>query len=188
MREYSDGLANIIFVGRCAPNKKIEDLMSAFSYFQQTVEPRSRFIQVGSYTGTERYQAYIQAFGREHNVDNFLFSGSIRQDRLNAIYAKADLFLSMSEHEGFCIPLIESMTHDVPVLAYAAAAVPETLDGAGVLFHEKNYEMIAEMMGKLVHDSALREAVLKGQRERLKRFEDRNLEEELRGHLAPLLN
>ena len=93
----------------------------------------------------------------------------------------------MSEHEGFCIPIIESMLHDVPVIAYNAAAVPETLDGAGVLFDTKNFAMVAEMIGRLVKDSSLREAVLAGQRVRLKRYLDRNLESELRQHLAPLI-
>ena len=99
----------------------------------------------------------------------------------------ADLFLCMSEHEGFGIPIIESMVHDVPVLAYAAGAVPETLDGAGVLVHEKRYEPMAEMMGQLTTETALRQAVIAGQRKRIARYRSRDLTAELRTCLAPLL-
>ena len=111
----------------------------------------------------------------------------MRQDELNAAYKASSVFLCMSEHEGFCIPLIEAMVHDVPILAYAAAAVPETLDGAGVLVREKRYDLIAEMMGRLVRDQALRNAVIQGQRDRLARYEQRDLAGELRRHLGPLL-
>jgi glycosyltransferase involved in cell wall biosynthesis len=95
--------------------------------------------------------------------------------------------LCMSEHEGFCIPVLESMAHDVPVMAYAAAAVPETMDGAGIVFSEKDFPSIAEMMGHLVNDQALRAGVLRGQRDRIARYRERDLEGELRQHLAPLL-
>jgi hypothetical protein len=77
-------------------------------------------------------------------LKNVEFVGAVRQDELNAYYAVARAFLCLSDHEGFCIPLLEAMAHDVPVVAYAAGAVPETLDGAGVLVREKNYDLIAE--------------------------------------------
>jgi len=93
----------------------------------------------------------------------------------------------MSEHEGFCIPILESMMHDVPVIGYAAAAVPETMDGAGVLFSEKRYDMIAELMGRVITDTPFRDALIKGQRQRLERFINRDPAAELKQHLAPLL-
>jgi glycosyltransferase involved in cell wall biosynthesis len=110
----------------------------------------------------------------------------VPQSQLNAVYRSAHLFLCMSEHEGFCIPVIESMAHGVPVLAYAAAALPETVDGAGVLFKAKQYPWVAEMMGRAVHDAAFRSAVLRGQEARLARFRQRDLKAELAQHLAPL--
>ena len=75
-----------------------------------------------------------------------------------------------------------------PILAYAAAAVPETLDGAGVLTHDKDYESIAEMMHTMVTDSKLRASILEGQKERISRFRNRDPEAELREHMAPLLS
>ncbi len=187
MKKYDDSITNVIFVGRCVPNKKIEDVISAFHYFNKYVEPHSRLIHVGSFAGTEPYYHLLLTQIKELGLNNVFFTKSIPQASLNAVYKCADIFLSMSEHEGFCIPLIESMVHDVPVLAYSAAAVPETMDGAGVLFTEKKYELISEMMGQIVHNTTFKNAIIKGQRERLTRFKDRNLESELKQHLAPLL-
>ena len=187
LREYRDGLANILFVGRCAPNKKIEDLLNAFYYFQRYVQPASRLIHVGSFAGMEQYHALLLTRSRELQLKNVEFVGAVRQDELNAYYAVARAFLCLSDHEGFCIPLLEAMTHDVPVVAYAAGAVPETLDGAGVLVREKNYDLIAETLGRVSEDAALRTALLQGQRERLARYERQDLEADLKRLLAPLL-
>ncbi|HSA18220.1 MAG TPA: glycosyltransferase family 4 protein [Kiritimatiellia bacterium] len=187
LKKYDDGLVNVLFVGRCVPNKRLEDGLAAFHYFQRYVEPASRFIHAGSFAGVEQYHALLLTMMRDLRLQNVELIGSVRQDELNACYKSARLFLCMSEHEGFCIPLIESLVHDVPVLAYAAAAVPGTLDGAGVLFREKRFDLVAEMMGRLVRDASLRGAVLKGQRERLARYEQRDLAAELRNHLASLL-
>jgi len=186
LRGLDDGKINVIFVGRGVPNKRIEDLLSAFHYFRQTVEKNSRFIHVGSYTGVERYQALIQAQARRLCIENCVFTGSVPQAELTAYYQGAHLFLCMSEHEGFCIPLIESMAHDLPVMAYKAAAVPETLAGAGVMFAEKRWDYAAEMMGRLAQDKNLRAKIIAGQRERLRRYESNNLAAELKKILAPL--
>ncbi len=186
-KEFDDGKKNILFVGRCAPNKRIEDLLYAFHYYQRYVEPHSRLIIAGSYSGLESYYAYQLTQQRELKIRDVVFTGSIRQDTLNACYRAADLFLCMSEHEGFCIPVIESMVMDVPVLAYAAAAVPGTMDGAGVLFHEKRFDLVAEMMGRLTAEGPLRESILQGQRARIERYEARDLREELKTRLDPVL-
>ena len=188
LRNYRRGESvNVLFVGRCAPNKRIEDLLYAFYYFQKFVEPDSRLVHVGSYAGLERYYALLRTKAVELRLQNVVFAGSVRQEELNAYYRSADVFLCMSEHEGFCIPLLESMHHGLPVLAYDAGAVAETLDGSGVLFREKDFAGIAEMIQRLARDAALREAVIQGQRERLARYAARNLESDLRGMLEPLL-
>ena len=142
---------------------------------------------VGSYAGLERYYVLLQTKAHELKLKNVFFAGSVRQPELNAYYKSADVFLCMSEHEGFCIPLLESMAHDVPIVAYAAGAVPETLDGSGILFDEKRFDLVAEMMGRVVNDRALRSSIIQSQRARLQRYAARNLEEELRRHLTGLL-
>lgn len=188
LRQYRDGLVNVLFVGRCAPNKKIEDLLNAFYYFQRYVQPASRLIHVGSHAGMEQYHALLLTRSRELQLKNVEFAGSVRQDELNAYYEVAKAFLCLSDHEGFCIPLLEAMTHAVPVVAYAAGAVPETLDGAGVLVREKNYDLIAETLGRVTEDEPLRAAILAGQRERLARYEKQDLAADLKRLLAPLLS
>jgi glycosyltransferase involved in cell wall biosynthesis len=152
LRQYRDGMVNVLFVGRCAPNKRIEDLLNAFYYFQRYVQPASRLIHVGSYAGMEQYHALLLTRMRELQLKNVELVGSVRQDELNAYYEVSRAFLCLSDHEGFCIPLLEAMTHDVPVVAYAAGAVPETLDGAGVLVREKRYDLIAEVLGRVAED------------------------------------
>lgn len=187
LRQYRDGLTNVLFVGRCVPNKRIEDLLNAFYYFQRYVQPASRFIHVGSYAGMEQYHALLLTRARELQLKNVELVGSVRQEELNAFYQVAKVFLCLSEHEGFCIPLIEAMVHDVPVAAYAAGAVPETLAGTGVLFREKRFDLIAETLGRMCEDEALRKALLRAQRERLARYEQQNPAADLERYLKPLL-
>ncbi len=186
-RQWRDGMVNILFVGRGVPNKRLEDVLYAFYYFQRYVCPDSRLIHAGSYAGLERYQAMILSMARSLKLSRVEMTGPISQRELAACFNSADLFLCMSEHEGFCIPLLEAMQCNVPILAYDAAAVPQTMDGAGVLFREKRFDLIAEMMGRLTTPGPLREAVLAGQQARIARFNARNPAEELRNHLAPLL-
>ena len=187
IKRFNDGCVNVLFVGRCAPNKCIEDALRAFAVYHRDVNGSSRFIHVGSFDGTERYYYYLLTLAKDLGIGNIHFARSVPQDMLNAYYSCADVFLSMSEHEGFCIPLLECMERDIPVLAFAAAAVPETLDGAGVLFKEKDYPSVAEMLHRLACEEPLRKAVLQKQQERLARYKSRDLATELRAHLAPLL-
>ena len=91
----------------------------------------------------------------------------------------------MSEHEGFCIPVIEAMYHNLPVVAYASSAVPDTMDGAGILFSEKNYPLVAETMDRLVTSQSLRNGVISTQNSRVKRYFDRDYENDLREMIRP---
>lgn len=185
--QMRDGMKNILFVGRCAPNKRIEDLIFAFYFFQKYVTKESRLIHVGSWAGLERYYALLRTKVADLRLENVLFTGSISPAQLRAHFQTADVFLSVSEHEGFCIPLIEAMAHGVPVMAFEAGAVPGTLDGAGVLFREKKLDAIAEMLGRLCGDQALRESVIAKQRERVDRYFAQNIPDRWRIVLAPFL-
>jgi glycosyltransferase involved in cell wall biosynthesis len=167
-----DGLINILFVGRIVPNKRIEDHIRLAELYKRYVDSYYRFIFVGRYDGLPRYHAQIRALIAEFQMlpDRFWFTGPVPDEDLAAFYRWADAYVSLSEHEGFCVPLVEAMAADVPVLAYAAGAVPETLGGAGVLFAPKDLEFAAEMLGMLVYDRPVRDAVLAGQRRRLQAF------------------
>jgi len=168
----SDGLINILFVGRIVPNKRIEDHIRLAEVYKRYVDSYYRFIFVGRYDGVPRYYAQLRALIAEYRMlpDRFWFTGPVPDDDLAAFYRWADVYVSLSEHEGFCVPLVEAMAADVPVLAYAAGAVPETLGGAGVLFSPRDLELAAETMGMLVYDRPFREAVIAGQRQRLQDF------------------
>jgi L-malate glycosyltransferase len=167
-----DGLINILFVGRIVPNKRIEDHIRLAEMYKRYVDSYYRFIFVGRYDGLPRYYAQVRALISEFQMlpDRFWFTGPVPDEDLAAFYRWADVYVSLSEHEGFCVPLVEAMAADVPVLAYAAGAVPETLGGAGVLFSPKDLEFAAEMMGTLVYDHAVRQQVIDGQRRRVRDF------------------
>jgi L-malate glycosyltransferase len=184
-----DGLANILFVGRIAPNKKIEDHIRLAEHFKRYVDTQYRFIFVGNDQAVPRYTAAIQALIAEYKMlpDRFWFTGAVPVDELAAYYRHAHAYVSLSEHEGFCVPLVEAMAMDVPVLAYGAAAVPETLAGAGVCFTPKDLELAAEWLGALVYDQPLREQIIAGQRQRVTAFGRDRLEPRLQSLLSELM-
>lgn len=184
----SDGLINILFVGRIVPNKRIEDHIRLAETYKRYIDSYYRFIFVGRYDGLPRYYAQVRALISEFKMlpDRFWFTGAVPDEDLAAFYRWADVYVSLSEHEGFCVPLVEAMAADVPVLAYAAGAVPETLGGAGVLFAPKDLELAAEMLGMLVYDRPVRDRVIDGQRRRLDDFSPARLESRLNEIVASL--
>lgn len=183
-----DGLVNFLFVGRIAPNKRIEDIIRLAEHYKRYVDAYYRFIFVGRYDGVPRYYASVRALIAEYDMlpERFLFTGPVPDVDLAAYYRAAAVYISMSEHEGFCVPLLEAMAAGVPVLAYAAAAVPDTLGGAGVQFAPKDIERAAELLGALTFDEDLRNAVIAGQRRRLADFGDDRLERQLRSLVSTL--
>ena len=184
-----DGLINILFVGRIVPNKKIEDHIRLAEMYKRYIDSYYRFIFVGRYDGLPRYYAQIRALIDQYEMlpDRFWFTGPVPDDDLAAFYRWSDAYVSLSEHEGFCVPLVEAMAADVPVVAYAAGAVPETLGGAGLLFAPKDLEVAAELLGTVVYDRGVRTGVLEGQRRRLQDFAPSRIEQRLRQTLELVL-
>lgn len=183
-----DGLVNFLFVGRIAPNKKIEDIIRLAEFYKRYIDAYYRFIFVGRFDVVPRYYSMIRALMTEFRLlnDRFVFTGPISDEELAVYYRHAAVYISMSEHEGFCVPLVEAMAADVPVLAYAAAAVPDTLAGAGVQFAPKDLEYAAELLGALAFDDGLRTQVIAGQRRRLADFGDARITRELAALLHTL--
>jgi glycosyltransferase involved in cell wall biosynthesis len=181
----SDGRANFLFVGRVYPNKRFEDLARLAFFYKKYVSEDFRFLLVGKAGRMERYQQSVQDLADRWGLrpSEFLFTGHLAPDDLLACYAASDLFVSMSEHEGFAVPLVESMLMDLPILAYAAGAVPDTLEGAGVQFLEKNYEELAEMAHELVTNESLRTSVVESERRRVERFSPQRVEADLLGYV-----
>ena len=177
----SDGLMNFLYVGRIVPNKKIEDHIRLAEHYKRYVDIDYRFIFVGKTDGLPRYYNAVRALVTEYHMppDRFIFTGPVPDDDLVTYYRMARVYISMSEHEGFCVPLIEAMAADVPVLAYASTAVPDTLGGAGVQFAPKDLEFAAELLCELAYNDDLRARVIAGQRRRLADFGDDRLRRDL---------
>lgn len=173
---------NFLFVGRIVPNKKIEDIILLAEHFKRYVDAEYRFIFVGRADGVPRYYAAVRALIERFQMlpERFLFTGAVSDWELAAYYRTASVYISMSEHEGFCVPLLEAMAAGVPVLAYASSAVPDTLGGAGVAFAPKDMEHAAELLGQLAFDPALRDRVIERQYRRLEAFSEARITERLR--------
>jgi glycosyltransferase involved in cell wall biosynthesis len=172
----------LVFVGRLSANKRQEDLVKLL-YYVRRARPRARLDLVGA-PWQPGYSAWIAELAAELGVgDGLTLTGKVTQQEMVTYLRTADVYVSMSEHEGFGMPLIESMYVGVPVLAYDVAAVGETMGGAGVLFRRKEYEYLAEVVVQLLEDGALRERLITRQRRRAADF----LEPRVREQFVALL-
>jgi glycosyltransferase involved in cell wall biosynthesis len=187
-KRLEDGTINILHVGRLVPQKKIEDLIRVFYLFQKRVPKESRLILVGTDSGVRNYGRALKEMVDELGLrEKVLFAGFATFRELITYYAAADLYLCLSEHEGFCVPLVESMFFELPIIAYLTGGITETLNGAGVGLKQKNWEEIAEIMTMILENNDLRESIIRGQKERLLDLSLEKTRERLKGHLAPFL-
>lgn len=186
-REYDDAWVNVVFVGRVIPNKRFEDVIRAFHAYKRWFNPRSRLLLVGSHSGFERYLTMLYRFVADIGASDVHFAGQVSNEELTAYYEVADVFLCASEHEGFCVPILEAFHMGVPVLAYAATAVPATMDGAGLLYTDKNPMDVAALIHAVVDDSQLRSRVIDGQDAALERLEARDFGGTLLRYMEQLL-
>jgi glycosyltransferase involved in cell wall biosynthesis len=180
-------IVNLLFVGRVSPNKKHEDLIKTFYFYQRYIYPSSRLLLVGKYKGMEKYLQFLQGLVKKLQLSEVHFVGHVSLEELVAFYKVSHVFLCLSEHEGFCVPLLESMIFDLPILAYRSTAVPFTLGSSGILINEKRYEEIAEMIHFLITDSALRESVIQAQRKRLTFFSREHVKEIFLNYLKTVI-
>ncbi|MDR0983526.1 MAG: glycosyltransferase [Ruminococcus sp.] len=171
-----DGYTNILFVGRVAPNKKQEDIIRIFSYYKNNINPKSRLCIVGN-QGLVDYYEDLLSYSDLLNPGDIRFLGHITFSEILACYKAADLFLCMSEHEGFCVPLIEAMLFDLPIVAYESTAIPETLNDAGIIVDDKNPVFVANVIDRLLGDSNMLSEIQKGREERLEYFSFEKLKE-----------
>jgi L-malate glycosyltransferase len=184
-----DGRTNLLFVGRLAPNKCQEDVIRLASYWKRFISPAVRLLLVGKIPRRRDYFDALQSFayGEGFTPAEVVFTGHVDHDDLLACYAAAHLFVSMSAHEGFGVPLVESMLLRVPILAYSATAVPHTLGSAGARFQDKSaLAEVGEMAHLLAAPGPLRDAVLRTQDLRLSAFAPAAVESALRGYLESL--
>jgi glycosyltransferase involved in cell wall biosynthesis len=185
LRQLGDAPA-VLHVGRFAPNKRIEDLVRTF-FFLRRLEPRARLVLAGTDVNMENYSGAVREMARALGLlPGIVFAGHVTFPQLLACYRAAGTYLSMSEHEGFCVPLVESMLMDLPVVAYDSTAVPFTLGGAGILLGEKDYPLAAEVVAEVLANGSLRKALAEAGRKRLSTFDRTAREAALGGHLRTL--
>lgn len=157
MEVFNDGKKNVLFVGRVTPNKKIEDLMKFVSVYKNIISEDIRMIIAGNLKSVPFYFSSLLNLKKNLGLDisNFFFTGHIPFPELMSVYRSADLFLSMSEHEGFCLPLIESSFFKIPVIAYKAGAIEETLRGSGILLSNKSMKKIVMLTDRVLSDERI---------------------------------
>lgn len=170
-KRYNDEYVNILFVGRVVPNKRQEDIIRIFAYYHYKINRKSRLFIIGSpfvddyFTALQDYISYLGI------TDCVIMPGHSKFKEILAYYRCADVFLCMSEHEGFCVPLLEAMLFDVPIIAYRSSAIPYTLNDGGVLVDDKEPDEIAKVIDRVVSDKNYADNILRKQHRRLEDFE-----------------
>ncbi len=176
-----------LFVGRLAPNKAQHDVVKAFAAYRRLFEPAARLRLVGG-SSSHQYQTALYRFVDELGLgDAVEITGGVSAAALVAYYQTADLFVVASEHEGFCVPLLEAMHHRVPIVAYAAAAVPETLGDAGLLLHTKDPCTIAAAADRVRRDDGLRAQLVAAGTQRLHEFDIERSRAKLLAAIEPVV-
>ncbi|MCX6549494.1 MAG: glycosyltransferase family 4 protein [Acidobacteria bacterium] len=173
-RQFDDEWTNVLFVGRVIPNKRIEDLIRFFAAYKFKYNPRARLLIVGSYGGFERYLTMLHQLIGRLRVPDVHITGHVSNEELTAFYDVADVFLCASQHEGFCVPIVEAFYKRIPVLALARTAVPATMDGAGVLYENPDPSEVATLLDIVVSDTALQDRILATEDAALERLRARD--------------
>lgn len=156
LRERAGGGADWLFVGRISPNKCVHDVVAAFAAYRAGCDSRARLTLVGGRAGDEYWGAVkhlIVELGLGHAVT---LVDQISVAHLVALYKTSDLFVLLSEHEGFNVPVLEAMHFGVPVVAYASSAVPGTVEDAGLLLDDKDPLLVVAAADRILGDSGLR--------------------------------
>ena len=160
-----------LFVGRVAPHKSQHDLIKAFTVFRRVYDDRAVLRIVGA-SSSDRYVEALRRLVSALQLDDAVeLIGGVSDGELAAHYRTADVFTCLSEHEGFCVPLLEAMHHRLPIVAYAAAAVPETLGAGGLCLPGKAPATVAAAVQRVVADRALRDAMAAAGTRRLADFD-----------------
>jgi len=182
-RIYDNGKFTILFVGRVIPNKKFEDVIKTFALYKKHFHPGSQLLLVGDFRGMERYLVALEKLVDDLELSDVHFTGRVDFAELLACFKLADVYLSMSEHEGFGVPLIESYYLGLPVVAYAAGAVEETMNGGGILIHEKDFAKTAALLDVLHKDEVFRKKIVHSQKKALEKFSQENVGQILLSHI-----
>ena len=159
-----------LFVGRVAPHKAQHDVVKALAAYRRAYDPDARLRIVGG-ASSPNYEhaltAYVDELGLADAVE---ITGSVPDAVLGAHYATADVYVSLSDHEGFCVPLLEAMHHGLPVVAFGAGAVPETVGAGGIVLDRKDPPTVAAAVARVVSDGSVREELVRAGHARVEHF------------------
>lgn len=189
-RLFADGRINFLFIGRIIPNKKVEDVIRVFAMYQRYFDANSRLFIVGEHRGFERYLSALQGLVATLGVRDVHFSGHVPLAEVVSYAKLSHLYLHLSEHEGFCAPVVESFHLGIPVVAFDAGAVAETLNNGGVLLRTKDPLRTAALCHEILTRPELKTALLASQARALEKYRQQRtggiLLDYLRAPAAPL--
>jgi glycosyltransferase involved in cell wall biosynthesis len=178
----------VLTVGRIAPNKRLEEVIKAFTLYQRRHAPAASLLLVGPQDGFEKYRGALDLLVARSGARRVFFTGSISANARDAWYRRADVYISLSVHEGFCMPLIEALAHGMPVVANDAGAMPETLGGAGLVVDGSDLPLVAEALHELTASGSTRELLYDAADRRLAELRPEKLAPRIRSALSPLLD
>lgn len=171
---------NVLFVGRFAPNKRIEEILDVFENYYRYYNDAAYLYLVGNNQQNELYTRFIESKLKEMMArEHVIVTGKVDERQLYSYYTGANVFLCMSEHEGFCIPLLEAMEFETPVIAYDAGAVADTMGKSGVLVTNKEVPVIAGLINELDQNKYLRDRVIGEQKKHLRQFDAQTMRQKL---------
>ena len=173
---------HVVHIGRLAPNKCVEDVIKSFYFLHHYIDKRSRLWLSGIDIDTEIYSFALKRLSHELGLDDAItFAGCLADSELKALYEAGSVYCCMSEHEGFCLPVVEAMYFGMPVVAYASSALPATVGKGGVLVTEKRHPEIAELLAEVAKDGALRARLVAAGKERVSALSYENFAVKVRG-------
>ena len=187
LEEYDDDYVNFLFVGRVVPNKAFEDVILTFAWYQKHINDNCRLFLVGN-TSMISYVNKLRNYIRLLDVRNVIFPGHISFNAILSYYKLADIFLCMSQHEGFCVPLLEAMYFHVPIIARNTTAIPYTLGNSGVLVDDNDPVTAALLADKIINNSKLRESIVRKQDRRLEDFSHEKIKKQILDEVKALQN
>ena len=185
LAHWSTARTKLLFVGRISPHKRQDDLIRLIAYYRACIDPEAQLILVGSYRDQPQYHGRLRALAEELGIAGAVtFTGSVSLAALVGYYRVATAFVSLSEHEGFGVPLLEAMRFDVPVVAYDAGAVAETLGEAGLRVKTRELPEIAELIGLVGERPDLRASLVAAGQRRVADFSTERVEKRTRDVLG----
>jgi glycosyltransferase involved in cell wall biosynthesis len=189
LSRLNDDFMNIVCVGRLVPNKGHLDLVRAFSHYYHDFNERARLLLIGGMDPrVARYTGELRDLVAKMRLETAVqFLGAVPPEILKVAYLTADLLLMCSQHEGFCVPLVEAMAFRVPIIALDAGAVGETLGDAGIVWEEFDEHLFSVSMNRVLSDPETSlELGLRGQRRYKEEFSSKIIEKKLSDALSQI--